>query len=218
MFPRKPLFFWQEIAHAPCVARSGFASTRLCLQDESMSRVRVSGRASQCDPIPSIWSGPCGAGPFFCASAHGHPDRRGLADGAGRQTRLGCISAFVTPAGSLDSCGITTPLRGTTTCGKSSLFSSSQPRLPAACRTPVRARRQVPLLALWLRTQPKATWSMARSSAVWPVRRPAPFRARSAADETTLTAAAAGLNPIPATRGAFPAGGFFISRPMAALT
>ena len=217
MFPRKPLFHWQEFAQGLCAAKSGFASTRNSLHHGVIGGSRRCGTAFHCDPFPSIWPGLFGAGPFFARPAVAQGNRRSLADGTAPHGSADGNFPFVQTGLALESGCITTNIRGIS-CGNSSHFSSLQPRLQAACKTPARARRQVPLRARWSRTQPKATSSMALSSVAWPALRPAPFRARSAADETTLTAAAAGLSLIPATHGAIPVGGFFISRPMAALT
>ena len=221
MFPRKPLFCRREIAQAICAEKTGFASTRFSLQDGHSGSRSGCGLASQCDPFPSIWLSPAGVEPFFCAScasfaATGH--RRGFARRGHSARAQGRNDSFAHQNGAVDSRIITTISRGTLSCGKSSLFFSSQRPLPAACRTPVRARLQALSPVLPLPMQLTRTWLRARPSAVLPVRQPAPFRARSAADETTLTAAAAGLSQIPATHGAFPVGGFFISRPTAALT
>ena len=213
MFPRNPLFPWQDFAQAFGGVKWVFAPERANLQDGFSG-----GPASQRTPFPSIWLSPAGVEPLFFIASRSAVNRQNSACCDEDASETPYVGAIVLNDVALLSDDITTTSRGTTTCGKSSLFSSLQPRLQPACRTPVRARRPAPSPARLLPMRPMAMSSMARSLAVLRVQRPALFRARSAAERLDLTAFAAGPVIPPTTQRAFPLGGFSFPAPVAALT
>lgn len=218
MIPRKPLFPWQHFAQLRAVANSGFAPTHLVLQDECIGSSGPIGSAPHCYPFPFFWLSPFGVGPLFSAPTAGGLDRRAFAKGCRGQGGKGRKVSFAHQDEALDSGFITTSSRGKISCANSSLFSSSQRRLRPVCKTPARARLRAPLSARPSPIRPTKTWSPVPRLAALQALPAAPFRARSAANGCDLTANAAGLTTTLATHGAFPVGGFFISRPWAALT
>ena len=227
MFPRKPLFLWQQFAQGLGRAKTGFAPTRLFSQggghDDRCSGPCGRGLEPHCDPFPLIWLSPLGVGPFFCDAAISPVPKarngRGFADDTKHFGDNGLFFAFPDGHDALDSGAITTSNRGKLSCGNLSLSFLLQRRLPAACKTPARAPWLVRSPARSLQMRPTAMSRMAPSLAVWPVSRPAPSRARSAANFSDLTVKPAGRSTTSTTQGAFPFGWFFhISPSRAALT
>lgn len=218
MFPRKPLFHRQQFAQGPARAKSGFAPTQAGMQDGLIGSSDRLASAPHCYPFPIIWLSPAGVEPFFSAASASSAARQSLATCALKAVSSPADGAFTPLDDALHSGFITTSTRGKTSCGKSSLFSLSQPRLRAACKTPARALLRAPWSARLSRTPPTKTWSPVPHLAVLPGRPPARFRAQSAADTSGLTASAAKAGTKLATHGAFPVGGFSFPAPVAALT
>ncbi len=223
MNPRKPLSCWQIFAQGGALRKIGFALGRAVLHhgmhDDHAAPADLRCDPAHSDPFPSNWPGPQGFGPFFARGEAGRLGRNSAQAGWGRAPRHG-ILPFVLQARALESGDITTPIRGTSSCGKSSSFFLSQRRLPAACRTPARAGLPVRSLARPLpMPRTKTCWPV-RPLAGWQGRLLAPFPARSAADPVDLTArAAAGFRTNPATHGDIPRGWLFHFPPArAALT
>lgn len=220
MNPRKPLSFRQFFAQGFGLAKTGFASTRKSLQDQSADVCLPSGRVPDCCPFPSNWLSPAGAGPFFCAQSPLRPTRvrASAADARAFADALDHTNfAFAWPRQALASSDITTADRGDISCGKSLHFFSSQPLLRVACRTPARGLRPVRSPVRSWPMPRMATSSTVRSSAALRARRLAPFRARSAARD--LTASAELLSTKPAIQGGIPLGWLFHFSPArAALT
>jgi hypothetical protein len=229
MNPRKPLCFWQFFAQALACAKTGFASTRVVLHDGVVvepaglanGAAPVAGHAihrlTHCDPFPNTWPSPFGVGPFLARGTVGLRFGRNSAHLAGAGARGHGILAFVSTVCALESGDITTPFRGTPSCGKSSSFFLSQRRSRAACKTPARAGLRVLSWARPLRTPRMKTLSQALPLAGLPALRPAPFRARLAADQIDLTARAAVCTITPAIHGDFPRGWSFHFRPASAV-
>lgn len=222
MFPRNSLCLWQSFAQGPRAAKSGFASTRSSRQDGEIGRMDARVPAPHCDPFPIIWPSPAGVGPFFSGPSRVPSDRQGsAAQGRGRGVS-DRNSPFAVSADALLLPNITTMIRGLVSCGNLSQFFLSQPRSRPVCRTPGAMQPCAPLAVQrpghWLRMQPGAARPKARLSVRSSVACPAASPACRPAEPADLTAAAAGSHHILATHGAFPVGGLFISRPMAALT
>lgn len=216
MNPRKPLSCWQIFAQGPALRKIGFASTREVLQHGASDDPS---RPAHSNPFPTDWPGPLGCGPFSALGAVAARLGRNSAKGRGAAMRRPGIFPFASALCALESGDITTPIRGTSSCGKSSPFFSSQPRLQAACRTPAQGVWPVRSSARPLPMRRTKTCWPARPSAGLPALRPAPFRARSAVDQIGLTATAAGQTIKPATHGDAPRGWLFHFRPArAALT
>lgn len=219
MNPRKPLFSWQLFAQSFGLGKTGFASTQAGLQDGKVGGCGPFGPAPRCCPFPSVWPSPAGVGPLFSALRGAVPDGQLFAEWHLPRPSAAAVSPSVSDDVGLKLPAITTSQRGKTSCGKSLHSFLSQPRLRAVCKTPVRAGLPVRSQARLLPTPPTVMCLTGRSSAALQALHPAPFRARSAADKSDLTATtAAGHHYQLATHGAFPVGGFSISRPMAALT
>ena len=218
MNPRKPLNHWQLFAQPRAAAISGFAPTHFDRQDGLVGSSGPCGSAPHCYPFPFFWLSPFGVGPLFSAPFARGRDRRAFANAEPGQCGHGPKTSFAHPDAALVSEFITTSTRGVTSCGNSSLYSSSQPRLRPACRTPARAQSRVPLLARPLPIRPTKTWLPVPRLAGLPVLPAAPFPARSAADCRDLIASATGHPTTLATHGAFPVGGFSFPAPVAALT
>jgi len=225
MNPRKPLCFWQFFAQALACAKSGFASTRVGLHDEGLAKpaglafgpADLARHVIHCDPFPNTWPSPFGVGPLLARGTVDLPFGRNSAHRAGAPARGHGILPFVSMACALESGDITTPFRGTTSCGNSSLFFSSQRRSRAVCKTPAHAGLQGLSLARPLPMRRMRTLSQARPLAGLQALRPAPFRARLAADQIDLTARTAVITITPATHGDIPRGWSFHFRPASAV-
>lgn len=217
MNPRKPLSLWQKFAQGPAFANSGFAPTRLSLQD-SCSGGRADGApAPDCCPFPFNWLNPVGVGPIFSHPGSACPRP------AGRDTRA---SADAAEHGNLPFVSVSARLgSGTIRNQNWSSFACSISRWPwsalsspAACRPvfsrPAATRPCAPLAVLRLarlsRTQPVAARPRARSSALFSAACPAASRAFRPADR--LNSAPRGDRFAKATRAHRP-GGLFHSRP-----
>ena len=223
MNPRKPLCCWQFFAQALACAKSAFAPTRAGLQDkvlvDPVALAFGPRHMTHCDPFPMNWPSPVGVGPLFVRGPVGLRFGRNSAHRAGASARGHGILPFVSMACALESGDITTPFRGTTSCRNSSLFFSSQRRLRAVCKTQVHAGLQGLSLARPLPMRRMRTLSQARPLAGLQALRPAPFRARSAADQIDLTAQTAVITITPAIHGDIPRGWpFHFRRASAALT
>ena len=225
MNPRKPLCCWQFFAQALACAKSGFASTRVGRHDEGLAKpaglafglADLARHVIHCDPFPNTWPSPFGVGPLLARGTVGLPFGRNSAHRAGAPARGHGILPFVSMACALESGDITTPFRGTTSCGNSSLFFSSQRRSRAVCKTPAHAGLQGLCLARPLLTPPIRTWLLGLPLELGSVLAHVCFAARSAAID--LTARAAGLTITPAIHGDIPRGWPFHFRPArAALT
>ncbi len=184
MFPRKPLSFRQQFAQASGLGKAAFAPTRALSQDAGMACETCSSVLAHldCYPFPSPWPGPLRVRPFFAARRQSDADA--VNDG---------IFQCSFPADSLDSFAIKTSDRGSQTCVNPSFSLPFSPcRLPAACKTRLRAGLPVRRLARLSPMRPAAAPSMARSSAVWPVLPPvASIWACRPATTNNLTAASA---------------------------
>jgi len=223
MNPRKPLSCWQFFAQALACAKSGFASTRVGLHDEGLvDPVALAfgpRHMTHCDPFPINWPSTVGVGPLFVRRTVGLQFGRNSAHPDGAAARDNGILPFISMVRALKFGDITTPFRGTTSCGNSSLFFSSQRRSRAVCKTQARAGLRAPSLARRLPTPRMKTLSQALPLAGLPALRLAPFRARSAADQIDLTAQTAVITITPAIHGDIPRGWpFHFRRASAALT
>lgn len=233
MNPRKPLCFWQFFAQALACAKTGFASTRVVLHDGVVvgpaglthGAAPAAGpaihRVTHCDPFPNTWPSPFGVGPFLARGAVGLRFGRNSAHLAGAGAWGHGILAFVSTVCALEFGDITTPFRGTPSCGKSSPFFLSQRRSRAACKTVVAMPPSAPwavrrLAHLWRMlpavAKPKVP-SLARSLAASLVA----CRACRPADNPVLTARAAVCTITPAIHGDFPRGWSFHFRPASAV-
>jgi len=225
MNPRKPLCCWQFFAQALACAKSGFASTRVGLHDERLAMPEglafgpadLARHVIHCDPFPNTWPSPFGVGPLFVRRTVGLQFGRNSAHPDGAAARDNGILPFISMVRALKFGDITTPFRGTTSCGNSSLFFSSQRRSRAVCKTQARAGLRAPSLARRLPTPRMKTLSQALPLAGLLALRLAPFRARSAADQIDLTARAAVCTITPATHGDIPRGWSFHFRPASAV-
>lgn len=206
MFPRKPLNLWQVFAQALRRAETGFARNESFGQDADIGGCGPMGHAPDCYPFPSDWSGPSWVGPSFL---RGMTLRQTAAAARGNG-----FFHFASAGKSVESGSITTNTRGKTSCGKlSPFFSFCRLACRPACKTPRRAGLPVRRLVRLSPMPPKATLSMAPSSAAlraWP--RAASKRACRPA--TDLTAASRGVchhqnGPV----GAFPGWPFVICAP-----
>lgn len=223
MNPRKPLCCWQFFAQALACAKSAFAPTRAGLQDkvlvDPVALAFGPRHMTHCDPFPMNWPSPVGVGPLFVRGPVGLRFGRNSAHRAGAPARGHGILPFVSMACALESGDITTPFRGRPSCRNSSFFFSSQRRLRAVCKTQVHAGLQGLSLARPLPMRRMRTLSQARPLAGLQALRPAPFRARLAADQIDLTARRAVITITPAIHGDIPRGWPFHFRPArAALT
>ncbi len=222
MFPRNLPCLWQSFAQGPRAAKSGFAPTRSSRQDGGIGRTGARAPAPHCYPFPTIWPSPAGVGPLFFHACRPWPDRQGSAAQGPEGGFCGCNSPFADSADALLLPHITTMIRGLVSCGNLSQFFLSQPRFRPACRTPAAMPPSAPWAVLrrarLSRMQPAAARPRARSLVRSSVACPAASRACRPAEPFDLTAAAAGLNTIPAIHGASPRGWPFHFPPMAALT
>ena len=175
---------------------TGFAALHSSLAGDRPSR---SLRSDLCTPSPSRRSGPSQAGPTSFPQAS---DRRGSAEGAS----VGAVPTsfrFNFRWFALKSRAITTNQRGSLSCAsRLSFFPFSFFRWPGACRTPRRAAWPVLLPVPQSRTQWMKTWSLARHSAVLPVRPPvaSSWACRPATDLTAFGRADASSRTIRADR------------------
>ena len=190
MFPRKPLSFRQQFAQASGLGKAAFAPTRALSQDAGMACETCSSVLAHldCYPFPSPWPGPLRVRPFFAARRQSDADA--VNDG---------IFQCSFPADSLDSVAIKTSDRGSQTCVNPSFSLPFSPcRLPAACKTRLRAGLPGPLRAPSSPMRPTTTPSPARSSADLRAQRPARFLPRNAVRPATtdLTAASAASETI----------------------
>jgi hypothetical protein len=225
MNPRKPLCCWQFFAQALACAKSGFASTRVGLHDEGLAMpaglafgpADLARHVIHCDPFPNTWPSPFGVGPLLARGTVDLPFGRNSAHRAGAPARGHGILPFVSMACALESGDITTPFRGTTSCGNSSLFFSSQRRSRAVCKTPCLAALPGAFLAQLLATQLTRTWLLRLPLELGSVLAHACLVVRSAA--INLTARTAVITITPAIHGDIPRGWPFHFRPVrAALT
>lgn len=223
MIPRKPLLSWQLFAQTFAAANSGFAPTHFLSHNGfvggDLAGASCSGAAPHCDPFPKNSLSPVGVERLFHGVDGAVSDAREIAETVADGATVGGNFPFVSMFDAVGLRDKTPPTRGKISCASSSFFFLSQPRLPAVCKTPVRARSSALLPVRPLRTQPMKTWLQARPLAALQALQPAPFPARWAADPIDLTAFAAGLSTKPAIHGANPHGWLFHFRPArAALT
>jgi hypothetical protein len=205
MNPRKSLILWQEYAECAQAPKTAFALGQGFQHDECIGDLGPFGPAFHCDPFPINWLGPLGVEPFFSLpKPRFWQTKRTFAEAA-----VWALFAFVSVGRALESLPITTNNRGKKSCGKSSLFFLSQPRLQAACKTPARAVLLVPFLAQQSRTIRTPICWLAQPLAALQALRPVPSRARSAARNLFLTAQKAVKNLTPATQGETPFGWLF---------
>lgn len=193
MFPRKAPTFRQDFATPPGPGETGFATTRTMGHGGSVAREGDPAALAcrDCYPFPSPWSGPSRVGPFFCAAGS---TRRQVADLSGAR-----FFGFAFASDSLESGPITITNRGSLPCGKPFFSSLLSPcRLPAVCKTRLRAGLPGPLPAPSSPMRPTTTPSPARSSADLRAQRPARCLPRNAVRPATtdLTAASAASETI----------------------
>ena len=149
----------QQVAQLETRPRLGFATGRRFGDADGMAVPKTSSALLRlyCNPSFSLWPGPPWVGPAFAAT---------------RQDCAGTVAAqkfrFPSKANALASVAIKTPNRGRKPCARPSFFSLFlHCRLPAACKTPLRAvwpGRRVARLSLM---PSMATQSPARLSAGW---------------------------------------------------
>lgn len=224
MNPRKPLSCWQFFAQGASFAKTRFASTRAGLHDvvlvDPVALAFGPRHMTHCDPFPMNWPSPAGVGPFFARRSLGLQFGRNSAHLAGVAARDNGILPFISMVRALEFGDITTPYRGRPSCGKSSLFFSSQHRSQAVCKTVAAMQPSAPwvvrrLVHLWRMlpavAKPKVP-SLVRSLAASLVA----CRACRPADNAVLTARAAAITITPATHGDIPRGWSFHFRPASA--
>ena len=162
MFPRKPLAFWQDLAHAQFGSALVFANSAGACETESRAGINDCDLASRAQfdpyfyPSPTTFPGPSWVGISF---ARRHlPLRQSLADG-----EIKGIFRFSAPVNALMSAATTTMTRGRPICALRFLSWQSLPRrFPLAAPMTRSVRSLVQPLVRWWPMQPAAMPQPAR--------------------------------------------------------